>query len=71
MSWRERIVEDAAVNGGKPTISGTRISVEFVLELFAQGWSETMILEQYGQLVQDDLLVCFKFALDAVRARRG
>ena len=33
----QRIVSDSAILGGKPIVKGTRISVEFLLELFASG----------------------------------
>ena len=38
---------------GKPTIKGTRLSVEQILSLFAQGWRENQILENYPRLRQD------------------
>jgi hypothetical protein len=41
MNWKAYIVADPAVLGGKPTINGTRISVEFIIQRLAQGWTET------------------------------
>jgi uncharacterized protein (DUF433 family) len=55
MDWKERIVFDKNVLLGKPTIKGTRISVEFILERLADGWSEAKILESYPHLVKEDL----------------
>ncbi|MEM0054448.1 MAG: DUF433 domain-containing protein [Nitrososphaeria archaeon] len=37
--WRKRIVADPSVLAGKPVVKGTRLSVEFVLELLANGWA--------------------------------
>jgi uncharacterized protein (DUF433 family) len=45
MDWKDYIVADPAVLGGKPTIKGTRISVEFVIQRLAQGWTESDLLE--------------------------
>jgi uncharacterized protein (DUF433 family) len=40
MNWQERIVIDPGILVGKPVIKGTRLAVEFIIELLAQGWSE-------------------------------
>jgi len=42
--------------GGKPVIKGTRITVEFILELLANGWSYDEILENYHQLKRENIL---------------
>ncbi|MBM4024629.1 MAG: DUF433 domain-containing protein [Planctomycetes bacterium] len=55
MSWKDYIVADPAVLGGKPTIKGTRISVEFIIERLAQGWTETQLLENYPRLTPEPL----------------
>jgi uncharacterized protein (DUF433 family) len=47
MDWRERIVSDENILLDKPTIKGTRISVELLLELIESGWNEEMILRSY------------------------
>jgi uncharacterized protein (DUF433 family) len=44
MSGIERIVIDPAVLAGKPVVRGTRLSVDFLLGLLAQGWPEAEIL---------------------------
>lgn len=58
----DRIVVNPRILGGKPVIRGTRISVEFVLELLASGMSEDDILEDYSHLTRDDLHACLKYA---------
>ena len=58
----DRIVANPKVLGGKPIIRGTRISVEFVLELLASGMSEGEILEDYPHVTRDDLHACLRYA---------
>ena len=55
MNWKEHIISDKEVLLGKPTIKGTRISVELILDLLANGWTEKMIFESYPRLTQNDL----------------
>ncbi len=45
--WRTRIVIDPRILVGKPTVRGTRLAVEFIIDLLAQGWAETEILHNY------------------------
>jgi uncharacterized protein (DUF433 family) len=47
---------------GKPVIKGTRIAVEFVIELMDQGWSEEYILFNYPQISRDDIQACLNYA---------
>ena len=50
MKWEEYIVSDKEILLGKPSIKGTRIAVEHIVGLLAQGWSEAQILENYPRL---------------------
>ncbi len=61
MDWKEHIVPDPDVLVGKPVIKGTRLSVEFILDLFAEGWSEQRILANYPQLTETDLQAIFAY----------
>ena len=54
------IVIDEEICGGKPVIKGTRISVEFILELLSNGWSYDEILKNYPQLKKKDILEAIK-----------
>jgi len=45
MDWKEKIVSDKAILAEKPVIKGTRLSVEFPLGLFANGWNEEAVLK--------------------------
>ncbi len=51
-----------AVLVGKPVIKGTRIAVEFVIDLLAQGWTEPEVLRNYPGLTHEDVLACLKYA---------
>ncbi len=53
--WRERIVVNPAILAGKPVIKGTRLAVEFLLDLMAERWTAEQILGNYPQLGAEDL----------------
>lgn len=57
-----RIVSDPAILGGKPCIRGTRLSVEFILELVAGGGTREAIAARYPQLTIDDVEEAVRFA---------
>jgi uncharacterized protein (DUF433 family) len=58
----ERIVVDPDVLAGKPVIRGTRLAVEFILELLSAGQSESEILANYPGLKREDILACLSYA---------
>ena len=58
----DRIEFNPKILAGKAIIKGTRISVEFLLELLANGWSHETILENYPQLSQEDILAALDYA---------
>jgi len=66
MSWREYIHSDQEILSGKPVFKGTRLAVDFVLGLFAAGWSEEQILENYPRLTPDALRAMFAFASECL-----
>ncbi|MBK6410643.1 MAG: DUF433 domain-containing protein [Flavobacteriales bacterium] len=55
MDWRKYITSDPKVLAGKPTVKGTRLSVEFILGLMAKGWTEETLLENYERLMSTHL----------------
>jgi uncharacterized protein (DUF433 family) len=59
--WQGRIVYDPGTLFGKPRIKGTRIGVEFFLDLLASGWTEADILDSYPHVKQQDLQAVFAF----------
>ena len=67
MGWQERIVIDPSILGGKPAVKGTRLAVEFIVDLLAQGWSETEILRNYPGLTCEDIQACLSHASAAAR----
>ncbi len=70
MKWQEHIVMDPSILVGKPVIKGTRISVEFMIDLLAQGWSETEILSNYPGLTHKDIQACLNYASAALHAEK-
>jgi uncharacterized protein (DUF433 family) len=62
MPLSDRIVADPEVLAGKPVIRGTRLAVEFILELLAAGQSESDLLRNYPGLTREDILACLSYA---------
>jgi len=58
----KRITANPKILGGKPIIRGTRISVEFILELLASGETEAAILKDYPHLKPSDIKACLAYA---------
>ena len=63
----ERIILDPKVMVGKPVIRGTRLTVDFILNLLAHGATEKEILEEYKGLAEEDIRACFLFATKALK----
>ncbi len=61
MEWWQHIHADPHILNGKPTVKGTRLSVEFILSLLANGWSQEAILENYPQLKPEHFQAIFSF----------
>jgi len=70
MNWEGRIVIDSAVLCGKPVVKGTRLAVEFVVDLLAQGWSAADVLKNYPGVTQDDILACLAYASAVLHAEK-
>jgi len=68
--WQERIVIDPKVLVGKPLIRGTRLSVEFILDLLANNWTIDQILEEYPQLEREDIIATLKYAAEMVKEEK-
>lgn len=62
MDWRTRIITDPQILTGKPVVKGTRLAVEFIVSLLAQGWSESDICKNYPGLTREDIHACLAYA---------
>lgn len=62
----QRIVVDPGVMAGKPTIRGTRIPVELIVRMLAQGIEEEAILDEYPNLANEDIRASLAYAADVL-----
>lgn len=62
LDWRDYIHSDSRVLLGKPVVKGTRLAVDFILGLFAAGWTEQQILDSYPTLSSKALRAIFAFS---------
>ena len=70
MDWQERIVIDPDILAGKPIVRGTRLAVEFIIDLLAQGWTEAELLRNYPGLVHEDVQACLGYAGATLEAEK-
>lgn len=61
MNWQERIIIDPGILVGKPVIKGTRLAVEFIVDLLANGWTTREILENYPGITGEDIQACLAY----------
>jgi uncharacterized protein (DUF433 family) len=67
MDWHDRISVDPKVLVGKLVIKGTRIAVEFVVGLLANGWTHEQILKNYPHLTEEDIQAALHYAAETVK----
>jgi len=67
IEWGNFIHSDQSVLLGKPVVKGTRLAVEFILGLYAEGWTEDQILENYPTLTKESLLAVFAYTHECMR----
>lgn len=70
MNWQDRITIDPKVLVGKPVIKGTRVSVEFVVDLLGRGWTAEQILREYDHLTPQDIQACLAYASELLKSER-
>ena len=70
MAIDERIALDPTILVGKPVVRGTRLSVEFLIGLMADGWREADILANYPGLTREDLSACLAYARDLLQSEK-
>jgi uncharacterized protein (DUF433 family) len=68
MNWEVRITMNPNVLVGKPVIRGTRIAVEFVIDLLGRGWTVERILTEYDHLTQEDIQACLAYASEVLKS---
>jgi len=66
MDWKDYITADPAILGGKPAVKGTRISVEFIIQRLAQGWTQNQLLENYPRLTAEHLQAVFAYLSECI-----
>jgi uncharacterized protein (DUF433 family) len=70
MNWQDRIVIDPGILVGKPVVKGTRLAVEFIIDLMAQGWTEADILHNYPGLTPEDIQACLAYTSTVLKAEK-
>jgi len=70
MDWQTRITLNPDILAGKPIIKGTRLAVEFIIDLLAQGWSTDEILRNYPGITAEDIQACLNYASAALKAEK-
>jgi uncharacterized protein (DUF433 family) len=69
-SKHPRITLDPEVLAGKPVVRGTRLAVEFVIGLLADGWSQADIARNYPGITRDDIIACLAYARDVLSSEK-
>ena len=67
MNWQNYIVSNPDILSGKPIISGTRITVELIIDKLAEGESIDQILESHPHLDRNSILACLSYAADSLK----
>jgi uncharacterized protein (DUF433 family) len=70
MNWKAHIIVDPGVLVGKPVIKGTRLAVEFIIELLAEGWTFQQITENYPGITTEDIRSCLAYASESLQAEK-
>ncbi len=70
MDRADCIAVDPEILVGKPVIKGTRLAVEFIIDLLAQGWTEAEILRNCPGLTQEDIRACLQYASRVLKAEK-
>lgn len=70
MDWQKHIVIDPDILVGKPVVRGTRLAVEFIIDLLAQGWPEEEILRNYPGMTRENIRACLGYASHVLRTEK-
>ena len=66
MNWHDHITSDKGILGGKPIIKGTRLSVEFIQDRLADGWSNAQMLENFPTLRPEHIQAVHAFVKECM-----
>jgi uncharacterized protein (DUF433 family) len=66
MDWRDYISCDPNILSGKPAVTGTRLGAEFLLKMFASGFSEEQFFDNFPRLTPEALRAVFAFGAACV-----
>jgi uncharacterized protein (DUF433 family) len=58
----DRIIVDPTILCGKPVVRGTRLAVEFIVDLLAQNWTVEQVIDNYPGLSRADIQACLAYA---------
>ena len=67
IDWRNHIASDSEILRGKPIVKGTRLSVEFLVERLADGWTEAEIMESYPNITKDSINAIYAYVYEVLK----
>ena len=67
IDWRKYIESDSEILRGKPIVKGTRLSVEFLVERLADGWTEAEIMESYPNITKDSINAIYAYVYEVLK----
>ncbi len=70
VDWARHIEIDPAIAFGKPRVRGTRIAAEFILDLYAAGWTDEQVLKSYPTLTRESIRAVFAYAAECVSEKQ-
>jgi len=70
VNWRERIEINPDVMTGKPIIRGTRLTVDHVIELLAEGWTTEQVVAEYPGVSPEDVAGCLAYASAVIKGEK-
>jgi uncharacterized protein (DUF433 family) len=67
VNWTDYIETNEKIGFGKPILKGTRLSVEFIIGLFANGWTENQIMENYPNVNKYHFIAIFTYLSELLK----
>ncbi len=71
VDWERFIAIDPEIVFGKPHVKGTRLAAEFILDLYAAGWSDAQVLASYPTLTLDAIRAVFAYAAECLSEKQA